>query len=207
MSEEILKAIQSLRQEKKRNFNQSVDLIINLKNFDIKKQSLNIIANIKHKIKDNKICAFLEKNSNLVDTITKEDFSKFKTKKDFKKLVKHYDFFIAEAKLMPQIASVFGRYLGPSGKMPSPQLGILPIVSDSAIKELIEKINTSVKIKAKEPSIKVCIAKQNMSDQDIAENIESVLNSVISALPKKEENIKSVMIKFTMSKPIKIILK
>ena len=61
--ENILKALAELRKEKKRKFAQTVELIINLKNFDIKKQGVNIVVNVPHKVKERRICAFLNKKS------------------------------------------------------------------------------------------------------------------------------------------------
>ena len=50
---------------------------------------------------------------------------------------------------MPKVATTFGRALGPAGKMPSPQLGILMEVNDKAIKEIKNKVNNILKIKIK----------------------------------------------------------
>lgn len=210
MKEEFLKALQDLRKtsaEKPRKFSQSVDLIINLKDFDVRKQSLNLFVQTPHKIKDTKICAFLEKASNNFDScITRQQLDIWTNKKEIKNLAKKYDFFVALAPLMPKIATQFGRVLGPAGKMPNPQLGILPVQSEEKEKELAEKIKNTTRIKAKEPSIKLIIGKENMPDETIIENITAVYNAVIHALPKGIENIRSVMLKFTMSKPVKIKL-
>ena len=46
-----------------------------------------------------------------------------------------------------------------------------------------------------------------MENEKIAQNAEIVYNAAVNALPRKKENIKSVMIKLTMSKPIKLDLK
>ncbi len=201
----ILEALKKLREEtKKRNFSQSVDLIINLKNFNVKSESINLFLELPHKVKDKKIAAFLNKKSNLVDTITKQEFDKYKDKKKIKKLVKSYDFFISAASLMPTVASTFGRYLGPEGKMPSPQLGILRQESEEEIKGVLAKFEKVVRIKSKEPSLKICIGKENMSDEDISENIMATYNAIINALPKKKENVKNIIIKFTMGKPLKV---
>ena len=105
---------------------------------------------------------------------------------------------------MPKVATTFGRILGPAGKMPSPQLGIIPMVSDDAIKELITKINSTLKIRVKESSIKLPVGKQSMEDKDILENISSIYNDILNVLPKQKDNIKNIGIKFTMTKPIKI---
>lgn len=206
-SEEFKKALSELRKDKERKFNQTADLVINLKKFDLKKNQINLIVNLPFKIKDKKICAFLEKDNKNVETITLEGFKKYSDKKELKKLVKNFDFFIAQASLMPKVATTFGRVLGPAGKMPSPQLGILANVNDEEIENLKKKINKSVKIKVKEPSIKLPIGKQSMKDEEILENINSVYSELLRQLPRGKENIKNIEIKFTMTKPQKIFLK
>jgi large subunit ribosomal protein L1 len=165
---------------------------------------VNIIANLPHKIKDKKIAGFLEVKNSEIDTITLNDFKKYNGKGELKKLVNKYDFFIAEAKLMPKVATTFGRILGPAGKMPSPQMGILMNVNDKAIQELKDKINNNIKIKIKEASIKLSIGKQSMPDKDILENINSIYNTILKNLPRDKENIKNIELKFTMTKPVKI---
>lgn len=208
----FLEAVKKLREqeskrEKKINFNQTIDLIVNLKDFDVKKASFNVFAQAPNKIKDKKIAGFFEKDNNLVEVIKKDDFVKYNQKKDIKKLVRNYDFFIANVKLMPAIATNFGRILGPSGKMPSPQLGILNSEDENVIKELIDKINFSVRIKVKEPSIKIGIAKESLDDEKIAENAVAVYNKILDNLPKKIDNIRNVKIKLTMAKPVNVELK
>src|SRR3989344_6848836 len=121
----LKEALAELKKERKRKFDQSVDLIINLKGIDMKRDQLNIIVNVPHKIKDKKVCAFLKEKSKVIDTITEPEFIKYKDKKPLKNLVNEYDFFIAIAPLMPKVAAAFGKVLGPAGKMPTPQLGML----------------------------------------------------------------------------------
>lgn len=204
---EIKQALDELRKEEKRKFDQTVDLIVNLRGIDVKKDSINVIADVPNKIKEKKICGFLNSKSELVKTITQADFAKFKDKNSLKNLVKDYDFFIASASLMPKVATVFGKVLGPAGKMPSPQLGVLMKEEGKDIKELLKKIEQSVKVRAKEASIKISVGKESMKDEAILENAESVYKAIVNALPNKKENIKNVMIKFTMTKPIKLEMK
>ncbi len=200
----LQEALTELRKEKKRKFDQTLDLIINLKNIDLKREQISLIVNIPNKVKEKNVCGFLTSKSKLVGTITEPEFQKYKEKKDLKNLVKNYDFFIAVASLMPKVAATFGKVLGPAGKMPSPQLGILTQESEEAIKNTLEKISKSIKVRAKEASIKVLAGKESMKDEEIIANIRSIHNSIENALPKKKENVKSIMIKLTMSKPIKV---
>jgi large subunit ribosomal protein L1 len=203
--EELKKALIELRKNKERKFNETLDLIVNLQKFDVKRNSINIFTKLPFSVKEKKICGFLEEKNSAVDVVTPEQFKKYATNKlEVKKLVSKYDFFIAQASVMPKVATTFGRALGPTGKMPSPQLGILMDVNDKTVKELKEKINSSVKIRTKEASVKMAIGKKDMKDEDLIENIMTVYKTLIKELPRDKENIKNVEIKFTMTKPIKI---
>lgn len=209
IKEELQKAFAELRKDPnaERKFEQTVDLIINLQKFDVKKTPLNTFISVPHKIKDKKVAGFLEAKNSQVHTILPEEFKHYSDKKEIKKLVNNYDFFIAQASVMPKVATTFGRALGPTGKMPSPQLGILMNVDDKEIAKIKEKINTSVKIRVKEPSIKVSIGKQKMKDEDLIENVISFYNSLLKLLPKERDNVKNIEVKFTMTKPQKIKLR
>ena len=142
-------ALEELLKENKRKFIQSLDLIINLRGIDLRKENINLILNVPHKIKEKKVCGFFDKKSDLVDTITKLEFAKYKDKKLLKNLIKQYDFFIASAPLMPAVATTFGKILGPAGKMPSPQLGIIGQETTDVIKKEMDKISHSIKIELK----------------------------------------------------------
>lgn len=207
IKEESKKALKELREQKQRKFDQSVELIINLHKIDIKKTPVNLFVNIPNKVKDKKIAAFLEYKLDNIDTIPESEFKKYNDKKEIKKLVNQYDFFIAQAKVMPKVATTFGKVLGPAGKMPSPQLGIIQSPDEKAVEEIKEKINKNIKLKLKEPSIKVCIGKQSIEDEKIIENIDSFYKAVLNELPKGKDNIKDVKLKFTMTKPIKLNVK
>lgn len=209
--ENLLKALKEIREqeakrEEKRKFDQTVDLIVNLKNFDVKREGFNIFIQLPHKVKDKKIAGFFEKDNKLVDVIKQGDFGKYKEKKDIKKLVKTYDNFIANAKLMPAIATAFGRVLGPVGKMPSPQLGILPAEDDKMIEDVLGKINSSVRIVVKEPSIKVGIGKESLKDEEIVKNIITVYNKIFENLKRGIDNIRNIKIKFTMGPIVNVEL-
>jgi large subunit ribosomal protein L1 len=203
---DFLNALQELRKISiKRNFDQTVDLIINLKDFDVKRDSVNIFVLLPNIFKKKRICAFFE-NPNIIPTytITKKEIGRLDGK-SIKEFAKDYDLFIASAKLMPTIASKFGRVLGPMGKMPDPKVGAVLInENEEAISAVVKRLSRSIKIKTKEASIKVAVGKEGMKDEQIIENAQLVYSKVVEALPRKKENVKSIMFKFTMSKPVKI---
>ncbi len=201
---EIEKALAELRKdENKRKFVQSVDLIINLKDFDLRREAINTFIQIPNPT-EKKICGFLTRKSKFVDTITKEEFDKYKEPKEIKKLAKSYDFFIAVASLMPEIATKFGRILGPMGKMPSPRAGIIESDDDESVKQMVEKMKKLIRVRSKENSLKILVGKEDMPDEKLKENITAVIQAIENILPKKKENIKNILLKFTMTKPVRI---
>lgn len=203
MEKYIETAVKELRKSEKKKFVQTVDLIINLQKFDVRKEAINNFIQLPNGgVK--KICAFLTRKTPLVDTIIKTEFEKFKNEADIKRLSKTYDAFIAVANLMPAVATTFGRVLGPTGKMPSPQAGIIPLDDDASVKAMLEKMNKSVRVRTKEKSIKIPVGKESMSDEEIGANISSALHSIEAFLPRRKDNMKNVMIKLTMSKPVKV---
>ncbi len=201
---EVKKAFEELRKGKKRKFDQTVDLIINLKNFDVRKEALNTFVGVPNG-REKKLAAFFTKRSDLIETITEADFVKYKDMNSMKKLAKKYDGFIAVAPMMGKIATKFGRVFGPIGKMPSPQAGIIPKEDEAMVKIMIEKMKKSVRVRNKEMSIKLPIGKESMSDDALAENVAAVIKGVEKVLPRGRDNVKDVMVKFTMTKAIRIV--
>ena len=201
---EIKKALAELRKEKKRKFVQTVDLVMNLKNFDVRKEALNTFVSVPHP-REKKLAAFLTKKSKLIDTITEDDFVKYKEMKDIKKLAKKYDAFIAVAPMMGKIATKFGRVFGPMNRMPSPQAGIIPQEKDEMINAMIEKMKKSIRVKNKEMAIKLAVGKESMGDNELEENITTVIKGLEKVLPRGRDNVKEVLIKFTMTRPITIV--
>lgn len=201
---ELKNALKELRSCDKRKFTQTVELMVNLQNYDVRKEALNTFLTVPHPT-EKKICAFLTKRSNVVDTIIEDDFSKYKEKKDLKALATKYDYFISVAPMMGKIATKFGRVFGPLGKMPSPQGGIITKEDEESVKTMMDKLTKMVRVRNKEASIKLPVAKEDMKDEQIIENIETLLTQLETKLPRGKENIKNAMVKFTMTKSIKFL--
>ena len=203
---EFLTALKELKQNEKRKFDQTVDLIVNLKNYDLRIKPINLFVEMPHMFRENKICAFLEGNSDEVDrVIGKLEIPKINDKKEIKKIGLGYDFFIASMKMMPTIATTFGKILGPLGKMPNPKYGgVITKEEPAIIRNTVLKLKKMINIRPKETSIKVAVGKESMKDDEINDNINAVYNAMMTAFTK--ENVKSVMLKLTMSKPVKIKL-
>ena len=65
----------------------------------------------------------------------------------------------------------------------------------------------SIRVKNKERAIKLPVGKESMSDDELEENIQAVIKGLTKALPRGNDNVKEVLIKFTMTKPLAIVEK
>ena len=197
----------------KRNFRQSFDLIINLKGLDVKKQEhqVDTFITLPHaRGKKVKVCALVAAEletqaKNVCDSaILSDSFDKYKDKKEVKKLANSFDFFIAQANIMPKVATAFGRVFGPRGKMPNPKSGAV-VAPNANLKPLYEKLQRIVRATTKSaPLIQCAIGTEDMNINDIAENALTVYSSLLQVLPNEKHNIKDIYIKLTMGKPVKV---
>lgn len=210
----INEALKKLREDKK-NFSQSFDLIVNLRDLNIKnpEEQLDFFATVPKGLgKKIKVVALVgpelqERAEGVVDlVISQTEFDKYTDKKLAKKLAAEYDYFIAQADIMPRVATVFGRTFGPRGKMPNPKLGsVLP--GRAAVEPLYERLQKTAKIQAKKsPNVQVKVGTEDMKDEDLIENITQVFKQILSHLPKEKSNIKRVLLKKTMSTPVELDL-
>ncbi|MGC8812775.1 MAG: 50S ribosomal protein L1 [Candidatus Aenigmatarchaeota archaeon] len=203
MKEKIMAKIKELREKsKKRNFLQSFDLIVNLKELDTKKPENKITEDVvlpHGRGSEAKVIVFSDTIKNVdAQILTSADVEKIgKNKRETRRIAKNTDFFLAEPKLMPLIGKYFGQFLGPRGKMPK-------IISGN-VEKVVENYKKSVRIRIKDsPVVQCLVGKENMKDEEIAENVEAVIEALKAKLPKGKQNIKEVLLKLTMSKPVKI---
>ena len=208
---EVLQAIKTVRENsKKRNFTESFDLVINLKGLNIKKEEekINSYVNLPHlREREVRITALVGQELSTKakeacnNTILLEDFQK-QDKPAIKKLAKKTEFFIAQADIMPKVAATFGRVLGQRGQMPNPKAGCI-VPSTGEIKPIVEKLKRTAKIETKnEQVIKTSIGLASMDDEKLADNAMAVYNTVISVVPQEKNNIKNIILKLSMGRPL-----
>jgi|TARA_B100001971_G_C18242208_1_gene571665 large subunit ribosomal protein L1 len=209
----ILTKLKELKEKsKKRKFSQSIDLIVNLQQLDLKKpeNKIDLFIPLPHdKGKKPKICGLVdnelvkESRENLDHTITKEEFRTLDNEQ-IKKLSREFDLFIAQANIMADVAKTFGRIFGPKGKMPNPKAGCV-VPGNVSLKPLKERLEKSVRLQTKnEVIVKTLVGKEDMGDEELADNILTLYNSLLSSLPQEKNNIREVLIKLTMGAPIKV---
>jgi large subunit ribosomal protein L1 len=213
--EEFVQTLQQVKASSpKRKFAQSVDLIINLKELDLKKPEEQVdvwVPLVNPKGKVIKIAALVgpemqeQAKANCDLVIMHDEFKKYEgKKKEIRKLAKTNDLFIAQANIMPDVAKFFGRVLGPRGKMPNPKAGCV-VPPNVNLKALTDKLKRTLHVVAKtQLSAKCSIGKEDMPDEKLIENIMLVYNAVLHALPQEINNIKSVILKLSMGPPFKV---
>jgi large subunit ribosomal protein L1 len=207
----LSEALRELREKTpKRNFNQSIELIINLKDVDISKPENRIqeIIELPHPIgKKVNICVFASGDAALrarragADMVLEREEIEALAgdKKRQRQIAKKIDSFIATAPLMPIVGRVFGAILGPRGKMPTP----IPPTAD--IEREIERHKRLVMIRTRgQPVLSCRVGTENMSDDEIIDNIDAVIKRVEGKLKRGIKNIASIHIKASMGPPIKV---
>ena len=207
----IQDAVQKLSQEK-RKFSQSYDLIVALKDLDLKKPTdqVEFFATVPNTIgRKISVCALvgpemIDEASKTADFALEQSQFERMQKKDLRKIAGKYDYFVGQANIMPKIAASFGRVLGPRGKMPNPKAGCI-VPPRAPLQPLIDKLQKTIKVSAKKtPSVQILIGNQNQKPEEVVANIKSLYTQLIHNLPKEENNVRNVFLKATMSKPIKI---
>jgi len=206
--EKLLEALKKAREDKKK-FVQTFDLAINLARLNLKKGEGKFSEDIvlpHGKGKKAEIGIFAEgetaerlKKENL-SPYNKEDIEEMqKEKRKARKIARKYDFLLAQTDLMVLIGKTLGAVLGPKGKMPKP----LPPQADP--KPIIARLEKSVKVRVKDdPVIHVPVGTEEMTDEQVSENILAVLKSVENKLPNGKENIGAIYLKTTMGRSVQL---
>jgi len=209
--DKVIEAVEEAKKRaKKRKFIQSVELIVKLRDVDVKKPEnrINMEVPLPHPPpnKPAKVAviatgdlALKAKQAKADLVVSREDLEKIAAnKKTAKELAKSYDFFLAQPDLMPLIGRYLGRYLGPRGKMPK------PVPPSADIEALLARYRRSIRIRIKDqPQVMCRVGAENQDSKEIAENI----NAVIEALKTKfriPQNIERVYVKLTMGPAVEI---
>lgn len=213
MRENIVSAVkEAIEKSKKRNFLESVDLAINLKDVDlsIPKNRINEEVILPHgRGKEVKIAVFASgetalKAKDCADlVIPPEEIDKLaEDKRRARKMANEFDFFLAEAPFMGKIGKSLGIILGPRGKMPKP----LPPGSDPC--PLVQRLKHTVRMRSRDKrTFHVPVGTKEMDVEKIADNIEEVLKRLEAKLERGRQNIDSVYVKTTMGPAVKIKLR
>lgn len=211
---QFIDALAELRKSAlQRKFKQTVDLTINLQNIDFKKaeNQIDVDVALPHPIGkgEGKVLlfardkGFAQDAKGIADNVMMEEDIKGIDKKKAAELVNEYIGFLAEGPVMLTVAKYLGQILAPKNKMPKPVPADLKVLQAQ-----ISRLKSVVKVSNKKgkfmPLVHVSIGKEEMKDDAIADNAVAVYQTLLPAVGSKTNNIKSVLIKMTMSSPVRV---
>ena len=205
---QLAEVIKKAKEEtKKRKFKQSIELIINFKDIDVKKGfAINEVIQLPKTNSPATVCVIATgdmsqkaKAAKADSVIGNEELTKFQAnKRESRKFINKYDFFLADTQIMPTVGKALGQLLGPRGKMPT------PVPFNASIEAFLARFRTSIKVRTRASlSVSCKIGDETMEDADLAINAFTVLSAIEKKLPNGEKNIRKVLIKTTMGKPVK----
>ena len=193
---------------KKRNFTETIELQIGLKNYDPQKDkrfsgsvklpycprpqmAVCVLGDVKH-------CE--EAQAMGVDAMTVDDLKKLnKNKKLVKKLAKKYAAFLASDSVIKMIPRLLGPGLNKAGKFPT------LITHNDSLESKVNEIRSTVKYQLKKVlCLGVAVGNVAMSDKELYINIQMSVNFLVSLLKKNWQNVKTLHIKSTMGKPMRL---
>jgi large subunit ribosomal protein L1 len=192
-----------------RKFSQSVDLTLVLKDIDVKRGfNVNEVVTLPHKpSREATICVVgsgdlgtRARKAQIDNVIEQDQLDRLGTnKREARKVVRTYDFFLSDTSLMAAVGRSLGQFLGPKGKMPTPLPYGAPIESIAA------RMRSSVRARAKNQlNISTKIGDEKMDDSQLASNANTVIAAIEKKLPQGEKNISNALIKFSMGKAAKL---
>jgi len=210
--EDLLNSVEELRKvSPKSKFAQSVELVMKLRELDLKKSEsrLNETIELPNPLgKTVKVCVLAsgdlalraKKEADLI--LTREDLEKItKDKKAVRKLANDYDHFIAEAPLMPLVGKTIGSVLGPRGKMPT------PVPPTAPIEDLVKRHRKMIRVRVRDqPAIRCRVATEDMPDDKIIENVQAVYAGIEGKLERGSKNVGNLILKTTMGPPVNVPL-
>jgi len=190
--------------DKERKFKQSLELIMVFKDIDVKKGfSINETIQLPKTNSPAAICVMASgdmglkaKNAKADKVIDNDELTRLAAnKRESRKLINSFDFFLADTKLMPVVGKVLGQLLGPRGKMPT------PVPFNAPIDAFLERFRSSIRVRVKNSLSMSCkIGDESMEDADLAINAHAILSGIEKKLPNGDKNIRKVLIKTTMGK-------
>jgi large subunit ribosomal protein L1 len=186
-----------------RNFTETVDIAVNLRDIDLndpsnrvdesvvlpegtgQETSIVVFAEGETAIRAEEVADQVLAGNELADLGDDDDAAK--------DLAGDTDFFLAEESMMQDIGRYLGTVLGPRGKMPE------PVGPDDDIVEVVERMKNSVQLRSGDRrTFHTRVGAEDMSAEDIASNIDVIIRRLHASLEKGPLNIDSVYVKTTM---------
>jgi len=191
--------------EKKRNFLETVELQIGLKNYDpMRDKRFAGTVKLPQVPRPNmSICILGDQHD--IDRAKHHDFEFMsvddlkklnKNKKLIKKMARKYDAFIASEQLIKQIPRLLGPGLSKAGKFPT------PVSHAEDLNQKVIDVKSTIKFQLKKVlCLGVAVGNVGMTEDQLIGNIMLSINYLVSLLKKGWQNVGSLTIKASMSPP------
>ncbi|MFC7045840.1 50S ribosomal protein L1 [Halobacteriaceae archaeon GCM10025711] len=208
--QDIVEAVRrALDEGPERNFRETVDLAINLRDIDLNDPSNRIDEGVVLPAgtgQDTTIVVFAEgetalRAQDVADQVLGSDeLEDLGDDTDAAKdLANETDFFVAEASMMQDIGRYLGTVLGPRGKMPT------PLQPDDDVVEAVNRMKNTVQLRSRDRrTFHTRVGAEDMSADEIADNIDVILRRLHANLEKGPLNIDSVYVKKTMGPAVEV---
>ena len=199
----------ALDESEPRNFTETVDLAINLRDLDLNDPSNRVDESIvlpSGTGQETTIVVFAEGETALRardvadEVLSDDDLADLGDDDDeAKDLADETDFFLAEEALMQDIGRYLGTILGPRGKMPE------PLQPDDDVVEVVNRMKNTVQLRSGDRrTFHTRVGAEDMSAEEIADNIDVILRRLHSNLEKGPLNIDNVFVKTTMGPSVEV---
>jgi large subunit ribosomal protein L1 len=192
-----------------RNFRETVDLAINLRDLDLNDPSNRVDESIvlpRGTGRDTQIVVFAEgetalRAEDIADRVLDgDDLSDLADDQDeARDLANETDFFIAETGMMQTIGRDLGTVLGPRGKMPT------PLQPDDDVVETVNRMKNSIQLRSRDRrTFHARVGAADMDAGDIADNIGVIRRRLEANLEKGPQNIDTMYVKTTMGPAVEV---
>lgn len=210
MADSIQDAVsRALDEAPERNFRETVDLAINLRDLDLDDPNNRVDESIvlpSGTGQDTRIVVFAEGETAIRaqdvadDVLDGEELEDLGDDDDAAKdLADETDFFIAEADMMQDIGRYLGTVLGPRGKMPT------PLQPDDDVVETVSRMKNTVQVRSRDRrTFHTRVGAEDMSAEDIADNIDVIVRRLFTDLEKGPQNIDAIYVKTTMGPSVEV---
>jgi LSU ribosomal protein L1P len=199
----------ALDESPQRNFEETVDLAVNLQDLDLDDPSNRVDESIvlpSGTGQETQIVVFAEGETAFQaedvadEVLSGDDLEDLGDDDDAAKdLADETDFFVAEADLMQDIGRYLGTVLGPRGKMPT------PLQPDDDVVETINRMKNTVQVRSRDRrTFHTRVGAEDMSAEDIADNIDVIIRRLEADLEKGPLNLDSIYVKTTMGPAVEV---
>lgn len=200
--EHVKELLKHSNETKKRNFLETVELQVGLKNYDPQRDKrFSGTLRLPQVPRPNmSICIFgdafdVDRAKSLgIDAMSVDDLKKLnKNKKLIKKLAKKYNAFVASDVLIKQVPRLLGPQLSKAGKFPT------PVSHNDDLYSKVNDVKSTIKFQLKKVlCLAVAIGNVEMEEDILVNQIMMSCNFLVSLLKKNWQNVNSLVIKSSM---------